>query len=189
MTVLRVLLLGVSCVALAAQAAAETTPPAAKTAAAPAAAKPAPGGHDGRHDGGHGGSVTIYFLRPSGLMNIARLGGAVNITVDGRKIGELPAGTYFVASEATGHHVLGVKGGFLDGGRESEVDLAAAHTYYLQIGPVSTGAPGQDLANMLVSGTRGQELPGHGFNAAMSFHLLDAEFAKTEMAKMQKLKP
>jgi Protein of unknown function (DUF2846) len=134
-----------------------------------------------------GGHATIYFLRPSGFLNLAKFTSPPAISFDGHKIGELPTGAYFIANLAAGHHTLGAKGSFLDGGRDTEIDLTAGQTYFLEIGTRQTGAPGQDLANMLVSGVRGRELPGHGFLGDIAFYQIDAEHGRAEIATLKKL--
>src|SRR4029077_7736221 len=55
------------------------------------------------------GQATIYFLRPKGIIGV----GAPEVLVDGRKVGELSAGTYFVVSRAPGHHTIESQGGII----------------------------------------------------------------------------
>jgi hypothetical protein len=147
--------------------------PAAAEATAPAAtAKPAPKAP---------GQATIYFLRPNGIVGV----GAPGVLVDGRKVGELSAGTYFVVSRPPGHHTIESQGGIIRTSWQCEVDFAAGRTYFLEIGPQTTGAIGTDLLTMLLTSTGGQQLPGHGlFNYV--FYSLDAEHGRAEIAKLKK---
>jgi hypothetical protein len=71
---------------------------------------------------------------------------------------------------------------------DSDVVLAAGQTYFITVAPRPTGAPGQDLANALVSNTRGQFIPGRGFLAtSFGFYTLDAEYGRAEIASLKKV--
>ena len=147
--------------------------PAAAEATAPAVtAKPAPKAP---------GQATIYFLRPNGIVGV----GAPEVLVDGHKVGELSAGTYFVVSRAPGKHTIESQGGLIRTIWQCEVDFAAGQTYFLEMGPQMTGAIGTDLLTMLLTSAGGQQLPGHGlFNFV--FYALDAEHGRAEIAKLKK---
>lgn len=147
--------------------------PAAAAAAKPAvAAKPTPQAPS---------QATIYFLRPKGIIGL----GSPDILIDGQKVGELAPATYFVVKRPPGHHTLESHGGIFNTGWESEVDFDAGQSYFLMVGPQTNGAPGNDLLNMLLTGTRGQPLRGHGlFNYI--FYALDAEHGSEEVAKLKK---
>src|SRR5947209_9844833 len=86
------------------------------------------------------GQATIYFLRLNSL-NGAIWGklSSPGIKVDGRKVGELIAGTYFVVSRPAGHHTLELEGGFLAAPWDSDVVLAAGQTYFITVAPRPTG--------------------------------------------------
>jgi hypothetical protein len=125
--------------------------------------------------------ATIYFFRPKAIIGL----GSPDILIDGQKVGELAPGTYFVVKRPPGHYTLESHGGIFNTGWESEVDFDAGQSYFLMVGPQTNGAPGNDLLNMLLTGTRGQQLRGHGlFNYV--FYALDAEHGRAEVAKLKK---
>jgi hypothetical protein len=129
------------------------------------------------------GQATIYFLRPKGLGGFGML--SPDVLIDGRKVGELSAGTFFVVSRPPGHHTIETHGGILHTSRQSEVDFAAGQTYFFEIGPQESGLLANDLLAMVLTNTRGREVPGHGlFNYV--FYSLDAEQGRAEIAKLKK---
>src|SRR3954467_9770045 len=78
------------------------------------------------------GNATIYFLRP---MPVAGWATKPDVKLDGRLIGEIRAGTYFVASAPRGQHIISIQGGGLDGGYDSNLQVEAGKTYFLEVGP------------------------------------------------------
>src|SRR5262249_55194399 len=133
-----------------------TSASAATTKQGAAAAKPAQAS----------GNATVYFLRPRGLM----IPTSPDIKLDGKVVGELGMGNYFVLNVPRGHHTIAVQGGF-DGGYESDLDAEAGKTYYVEIGPRGPNdAPGTQLIGRLMSGTTfGERMPGRGFMSAFCF--------------------
>jgi hypothetical protein len=129
-------------------------------------------------------NATIYLIRPKGIVPSA----SFQIKVDDRAIGELPTGTYFVISQPRGHHTLEIGGGILSAGWQSEMELNAGQTYFIEIRPYSD-APGTQLLHMVLTGTGGQLLPGRGspFSHAFRFFLLDAEHGRAAIAGLSKL--
>lgn len=147
-------------------------------AAAAQATKPAPSAKPTPTIPGH---ATIYFLRHNGL-------GSPDILVDGHKVGELAHDTYFVVSQPPGHHVIEIPGSFLATSWQSELDLAGGQSYFLEIGPVQTGAPGMDLLTGLLAGTKGRQLPGRWSpNAAYALFSLDNAVGRAEIAKLKQV--
>jgi hypothetical protein len=126
-------------------------------------------------------NATLYFLRPAGLY--APLSPTVKI--NGRVVGELPAGTYFVVSRPPGHYVLEVQGGLFNAGYESDVDLAPGQIYFLEVGTQQTFGIGFQALTGALSGNRGQQLPGRGFNAPFSFFSLNPEHGRAAIATMR----
>jgi hypothetical protein len=164
MSIKRIVAVG-ACVLYFVTSAAAQSPPEAKPKPAPRAS----------------GEATVYFLRAEGLG-----GGAPEILVDGRKVGELSTGSYFVVRRPAGHHVLASQGGLIVTTWQSEVDFAAGQSYFLQLAPRPTGGIGTDLLVMALAGTRGELLPGHGmFN--FGFYSLDAAHGREAIAKLKKI--
>jgi hypothetical protein len=137
------------------------------------------------------GQATIYFILSNSLGGAiwGKLAASPGIKVDGRDVRRLVTGTYVIVNRSAGPHALGidVSGIFGTASSESEVVLAAGQTYFFQIGPKPSGAIGQDLANALVSNTRGRFVPGHGFMASFSFYSLDTETGRAEIATLKKI--
>ncbi len=154
-------------------AASATTAPDAKPADTKTAAAASPGG------------AKIYIIRAKGIPSVARLT-TFDVLVDGRKVGELPAGTYVLASRPPGHHTVEMQngaGGIFFASCKGEMTLAAGMTYYVGAGPAPTGAPGTDLINFLMLGTTGKQLPGD-CKMNWTFYLLDDATGQQELAKL-----
>jgi hypothetical protein len=131
-----------------------------------------------------GGQATIYFIRPREFTMAAF--SSVDLVVDGRKIGELPTASYFVAKPPPGHHTVAMEAGsgIFHTTWQSDPDLGAGQTYFLQIGPRLTGAVGSDIANMILAGTSLQQLPGQG-SMGFVFFSLDAETGRARIANLK----
>jgi hypothetical protein len=129
------------------------------------------------------GPATIYFLRPEGMITP----GSPDVELDGRKIGELRAGTYFVVQTKSGHHTLKIPGVFLAGSWEGDVTLAAGTTYFIELGTNQTGAIGMRALTGALAGTTGQQMSGRGFNASHSFYMLNSEEGRAIVAKLKRV--
>ena len=130
-------------------------------------------------------NATIYFFRLEGLITPY----SPDIKVDGRVVGKMPGGTYFVVNRPAGHHTIGIDAGTMDGGWESEVDWASGQTYYIEVGTKQTyGGFAQQALVAMLANTPGKLMPGHGLFAFFSFYALDAERARAEIAKMKSAK-
>jgi hypothetical protein len=131
-------------------------------------------------------NATIYFLRPMPVLGWAT---APDIKLDGRLVGELSVGSYLVVSAPRGEHRIQVQGG-LDGGYESELQVEAGKSYFIEVGPRGDPAPGAQLITRVFSGnTLGQPMPGRGFMGAYVFFLLDAEDGRAKLANLRKITP
>jgi hypothetical protein len=135
------------------------------------------------------GQVTIYIFRPNSIVSaIWGRASSPDIKVNGHKVGELVAGTYLVINRPAGRHILEINSS-LAGPWQSEVIFAAGQTYYFEIAPRPSGAPGRDLVNVLVSNIHGQFVPGNGVFAGLSFYSLDGEHGRTEIASLKRIAP
>ena len=129
---------------------------------------------------------TIYFLRPMPVLGWAT---APDIKLNDRLVGALSVGSYFVVSAPRGQHKIQVQGG-LDGGYESELQVEAGKSYFIEVGPRGDPAPGTQLITRVFSGnTFGQPMPGRGFMGAYVFFLLDAEGGRAKLANLKKITP
>lgn len=153
----------------------------AGAARSPAAAQQAV--HKRTTSPGAAGPATIYFLRPTGI--IAPY--SPDVELDGRKVGELSAGTYFVVKAPSGHHALKIPGIFMAGSWEGDVSLAAGTTYFIELGTNQTGAIGMRGLTAMLAGTTGIQMSGRGFNAAYSFYMLDSEEGRAIVAKLKRV--
>ncbi|MFZ0424002.1 MAG: DUF2846 domain-containing protein [Xanthobacteraceae bacterium] len=131
-----------------------------------------------------GGQATIYFIRPREFTAAAF--SSLDLIVDGHKIGELPTASYFIARRPPGHHTVAMEAGsgIFHSSWQSDPDLGAGQTYFLQIGPRLTGAIGSDIANMILAGTSVQPLPGTG-SMNFVFFSLDAETGHTRITTLK----
>jgi hypothetical protein len=144
-------------------------------------ATPAPAAKPAAHGGGQ---ATIYIIRPREFTVGAFT--TVDIDVDGRTIGELPTASFILVRRPPGHHTVAIEAGsgIFHGVQQSDLDLGAGQTYFLQIGPRLTGAPGSDLLNMVLSGTSIHQLPGTG-SMNIVFFSLDAETGHTRITSLK----
>jgi hypothetical protein len=129
------------------------------------------------------GRATIHFLRPEGL--IAPY--APDVELDGRNVGELRAGTYFVVQTASGRHALKIPGVFIAGSCEGEVTLPAGTTHFIELGTCQTGAIGMRGLTALLAGTKGEPMSGGGFNASYCFFRLEPEPGRAAVAKLKRV--
>lgn len=132
---------------------------------------------------GAAGRATIYFLRPEGMI----APGSPDVELDGRKVGELSAGTYFVVQAAPGHHTLKIPGVFLAGSWESDVILAAGTTQFIEVGTNQTGGIGMRALTGALAGTTGEQMGGRGFNSSYCFYWLDSEEGRAIVAKLKRV--
>jgi hypothetical protein len=131
------------------------------------------------------GSATIYFLRPT---PIAAWATKPDIKLDGRLVGEISAGTYFVTTARRGQHTISIQGG-LDGGYDSDLQVEAGKTYFLEVGRNQSYQPiGQQLIGRIINNnTWGQPLPGRGFMGAYVFYQLSDQDGRTKIATLKKI--
>lgn len=129
------------------------------------------------------GQATIYFLRPEGLISM----GSPDVELDGRKVGELSPGTYFVVRAPSGPRTIKIPGVFLAGSWEGNITLSPGTTYFIELGANETGAIGMRLMTRLVSGTSGEQMNGRSFNASYSFYMLTPEKGRAIIAKLKRV--
>ena len=72
-------------------------------------------------------NATIYFFRLEGLITPY----SPDIKVDGRVVGKMPGGTYFVVNRPAGHHTIGIDAGTMWLGKRSSGPLAKRTTLKL----------------------------------------------------------
>jgi hypothetical protein len=133
-----------------------------------------------------GGNGTIYFLRPTPVMGWAT---KPDIKVDGRLVGELSVGSYLVVSCPHGQHSLSVRGGGLEGGFETQLQVESGKSYFIEVGPNQNGqAIGQQLIGRLISNSNfGQQMPGSTLLAVYVFYQLSAEEGREKIATLKKI--
>jgi hypothetical protein len=132
------------------------------------------------------GGGTIYFLRPMPLMGWAN---KPDVRLDGRLVGEISPGTYFVVKVPRGVHKIVVQGG-LAGPFESELQVEAGKSYFIEVGAKDEYAPiGQKLVGRIVSNQTwtGQPMAGSGFFAAYGFYLLNEQEGRARIAQLKKI--
>lgn len=130
-------------------------------------------------------NATIYFLRPLPVLGWAT---KPDIKLDDRLVGELSVGSYLVVSCPRGQHKIGVRGGGLEGGFETQLQVESGKSYYLEVGPAGQPAPGAQLFNRLVNNnTFGQRMPGSSLLAVYVFYQLSAEEGRAKIANMSKI--
>ena len=131
-----------------------------------------------------GGRATIYFLRPMPLMSWAT---APDIRLNGKRVVELGVGSYFTVSAPRGQHKIAVQGG-VDFGTESDLQVEAGKSYFLEVGLKGHPAPGQQLLTRIFgNNTMGQQMPGRGFMGSYTFYLLSVEEGRAKIAKLKKV--
>ena len=132
------------------------------------------------------GTGTIYFMRPMPIMGWAN---KPDVKLDGRLVGEISPGTYFVVRVPRGVHKVEVQGG-LAGAFESELKVEAGKSYFLEVGVKDEYSPiGQKLIGRLISNQTwsGQPLAGRGFWAAYTFYVLNEQEGRTKIAQLKKV--
>ena len=132
------------------------------------------------------GSGTIYFMRPMPIMGWAN---KPDVRFDGRLVGEISPGTYFVVRAPRGIHKLEVQGG-LAGAFQSELKVEAGKTYFIEIGIKDQYSPiGQQLIGRLISNQTwtGQPMQGSGFWASYMFFLLNEQEGRAKIAQLKKI--
>ena len=132
------------------------------------------------------GSGTIYFMRPMPVMGWAN---KPDVRLDGRLVGEISPGTYFVVRPSRGVHKLEVQGG-LSGAYQSELKVEAGKSYFIEIGIKDQHSPiGQQLIGRLISNQTwtGQPMQGSGFWATFMFYLLPEQEGRAKIAQLKKV--
>ena len=130
--------------------------------------------------------ATIYFVRPNGFVNQALF--TPDILVDDHKVGELAVGTYFTVHQPAGHHAIKLHS--WSQSWQSEIDLAAGQTYFIEVGAYAD-APGMQLLTAALAGgagLKGNPLPGSGVSS-YAFYLLDAGDGRAELGKVKNVTP
>jgi uncharacterized protein DUF2846 len=121
----------------------------------------------------------IYFIRhPSVLSGF----GAPPIKVDGKLVGELAAGTYFVVQRPPGTHKITVQ----DFSKECETDVRfePGMSHYFELGPVvRTNADGFTADSMGITGRPVPCRPGGG--SRLMFYSLDSAAGAAAIAKLK----
>lgn len=132
-----------------------------------------------------GGSATIYFMRP---MPILGWDNRPDVRLDGKRVVELPVGSYFAARAARGAHKIEVQGGGIDGGTEMQLLVEPGKSYFIEIGAKGQPSPGGQLINRLLTGnSMSAQQQGRGFFGAYAFYVLDAEEGRARLAKLKKI--
>jgi hypothetical protein len=132
-----------------------------------------------------GGSATIYFMRP---MPVLGWDNRPDVRLDGKRVVELPVGSYFAVKTARGAHKIEVQGGGLDGGTDMQLQVEPGKSYFVEIGPRGQPAPGAQLIGRLISGNSlSTQQQGRGFFGVYAFYMLDAEEGRARLAKLKKI--
>jgi Protein of unknown function (DUF2846) len=124
----------------------------------------------------------LYFIRHPSTLNGF---GAPPIKVDGKLVGELGAGSYFITDRPAGTHKLTIMDVRNQVSCESDVTIAPGMSYYFELGPqVRTNI---DAINAATSwGVTGRPIPcGYAELARMMFYSLDATTGAAVIAKLK----
>ena len=90
----------------------------------------------------------LYFLREKGLP-----GAEVGIKVDDKPVGSVTKGFYFFSEKPPGRYRIAcVNPIMMD--YEAEIEIEAGKTYYFGVGTPQVAAPGQNLLNQALAGSR-----------------------------------
>jgi Protein of unknown function (DUF2846) len=123
----------------------------------------------------------LYFVRQPTVLS--RLGTA-DIKVDDKPIGSLSQGTYLVADRSPGRHTISVFGGGVTSGWfETDIQVLAGVSYYLEIGPIVR--INADLLKLESMGVTGRPLPGRADkHAFLMLYALDAAAGAASVARL-----
>jgi hypothetical protein len=118
----------------------------------------------------------LYFLREKGL-----IGTEVSIKIDGKPVGSVTKGSYFVVDRPPGRYRIS-SGTALSMDYEAETRIEGGRSYYFGVGVPQVAAPGQNLLNQAVAGSSGQQMRPTsllmgGFSAAALYQIDAAEGA------------
>jgi hypothetical protein len=103
--------------------------------------------------------VRLYFLREKGILGaMGGLAASAEIKIDGKPVGKLEMGSYFVVDRPPGVHTIASHTTMAMGDYDVEVQLEAGKTYYFGVGTQRGGPPVQDLLNQAVSGSSGEQI-------------------------------
>lgn len=112
---------------------------------------------------------------------------APDIRLNGRRVVELGVGSYFTVTVPRGQHKIAVQGG-VDFGTESDLQVEAGKSYFLEVGIKGHPAPGQQLLTRIFgNNTMGQQMPGRGFMGSYTFYLLSAEEGRAKITKLKRV--
>jgi hypothetical protein len=131
----------------------------------------------------------MYFMRAKSVMgDMGATGGESDVRVDGKLVGTLINNSYFFVDRPPGKYILSLEMK-RSSAFETDVQLDAGGTYYFNAGVPATGAPGMDLANMAMTGSRGEQMQGHrpfpSSYAALVFNRLELSAGAAEIEKLK----
>ncbi len=101
----------------------------------------------------------LYFLREKGILGaMVGLAATTEILIDGKSVGKVSMGTFFVVDQPPGVRKIATHMTLSMTDYDVEVPVEAGKTYYFGIGTQRTGPPVQDLFNQAVAGSSGQQI-------------------------------
>ncbi|MGY8685669.1 DUF2846 domain-containing protein [Bradyrhizobium sp. UFLA05-153] len=101
----------------------------------------------------------LYFLREKGIFGaMGGLAASSEIKIDGKPVGKIEMGSYFVVDRPPGVHKIASHTTMAMADYEVEVPIEAGQTYYFGVGTQRTGPIGQDLLNQAIAGSSGQQI-------------------------------
>jgi hypothetical protein len=124
----------------------------------------------------------LYLIRHASVMNGY---GAPPIKANGKPVGELAAGTYFVVDRPAGTHKITVYGVRDTVGCEADVNFQPGMSHYFELGPVvRTNMDGIIAESM---GVTGRPVPCNpGSNLYYMFYSLDPAAGAAAVAKLKR---
>ena len=125
----------------------------------------------------------LYFLREKGLWATE-----AGIKIDGQPVGSVSKGFYFSVDKPPGRYRITCVNS-VSADYEAEVQIEGGQTYYFGIGVPQTSAPGQNLLNQAVSGSRGRQLPSTSLMSGFAGGALYQIDAAEGPAVISQLKP
>ena len=124
----------------------------------------------------------LYFMRQPTF--VGKLG-AADIKIDGKLVGSLAAGTYFVADRPPGSHKITVYGAIDSVGSEADINVQPGISYYFELGPNAVRT-NMDRFIYDSMGITGQPVPGRvGPNSPYIFYSLDATAGAASVARLK----
>jgi len=101
----------------------------------------------------------LYFLREKGIFGaMGGLAASSEIKIDGKPVGKLEMGAFFVVDRPPGVHTIASHTTMSMADYDVEVQIDAGQTYYFGVGTQRTGPIGQDLLNQAIAGSSGQQI-------------------------------